>query len=38
MSAKRILWLLAISAAAGIGVLTWREFPALKRELNILRM
>lgn len=38
MSAKSILWLLVISATVGIGVLTWREYPALKREVNILRM
>jgi hypothetical protein len=38
MPAKRIIWLFAISVTVGIGVLTWREYPALKREINILRM
>lgn len=35
---KKFLTLLALAAAAGIAVVTIREYPALKREINLMRM
>lgn len=35
---KKFLTLLALAAVAGIAVVTVREYPALKREINLVRM
>lgn len=35
---KKFLTLLVVAAAAGIAIVTVREYPALKREINLMRM